>query len=262
MLLGAARGTPKAEGKVALVTGAFGEVGKEIALAFRQQGWKVFLAGKDARGVEKLVADLRAEGGVSEGVMLGREDRDDVARIFVEVRRRFGRLDVLVNVVGKSCGSRSVEDVTEEEWDEVTGSTMKSVFLFSQAGMSIMRRLGSGSIINVSLHTGRIHPLLTGSHDAAARSGIIGFTRRLGKELSGARIQVRAVGLSMIYGTPSGATLWDLYREDELDKYLEDIPAGRLVTNREAATAVVSLASGVQGRFDAAVATYGSGWGI
>lgn len=262
MVFGTGRRTPKSDGKVALVTGAFGEIGREIAMAFLHQGWKVFVAGKDAAGVERLLADLRAEGGVAEGVTIGREDRDEVGRILGEVRLRFGRLDVLVNTVGKACGSRSVEDVTEEEWDEVAVSTMKSVFLFSQAGTSTMRKQGKGTIVNVSLHTGRMEPFLTGSHGVAARAGIIGFSRRLGKELSGKGVQIAAVGLSVVYGIPSGGALWDLYLEGELADYLEDIPAGRLVTNREAAEAVVSLASGGPGRYGGALATCGSGWGI
>jgi len=136
---------------------------------------------------------------------------------------------------------------------------LRSVFLFSQAGAAAMRRQDAGCIINVSLHAGRNASLFAGPHHAAARAGIIGFTRQLAKDLSKGRIRVRAVGLSLVYGIPSLGPLWDLYYEDELAKFIEDIPAGRLVTDRDAAAAVVSLASGASGRFEATLDMFGSG---
>ncbi len=253
--------TSKNDGRVALVTGATGGLGRETALAFSHQGWRTFVAGRDKAGIERLVADIRADGGVSEGVSAARLDRTEAGRIVESARESFGRIDLLVNNAGISCGGNPLEEVTEEEWDEVIDRSLKSVFLFSQAGAAAMRKQGGGCIINVSLHAGRKTSLFAGSHHAAAKAGIIGFSRQLGKDLSKEKIRVRAVGLSLVYAGPSVTPLWDLYHEDELAKFIEDIPAGRLVSDREAATAVVSLASCDPGRFDAAFETFVIGWG-
>lgn len=254
--------TSTGEGRVALVTGATGGLGRETALALAYRGWRLFVAGRDESGIEQLVADIREEGGVSEGATFARLDRTEAGRIVESARGSFDRIDLLVNNAGIACGGSPLDEVTEEEWSEVVDRSLKSVFLFSQAGAAAMRRQGGGCIVNVSLHAGRRTSLFAGPHHAAAKAGIIGFTRQLGKDLSKERIRVRAVGLSLVYVGPSASPLWDLYHEDELAKFIEDIPAGRLVTDRDAAAAVVSLASCAPGRFEATLESFGIGWGV
>lgn len=107
--------------RVVLVTGATGEVGREIALAISCQGADVVLVAKDRSGIESLESEIRTEGGIVAGIVLDPAVPEDVARLVEETTRRFGRIDILVNNTGIVCRSRSIEEITPEEWDEVTG---------------------------------------------------------------------------------------------------------------------------------------------
>src|SRR5512139_3716396 len=225
--------------RVVLVTGATGEIGREIALAFSYREADVAVVAQDRSGIGKLESEIRAEGGIAAGIVLDPAVPGDVTRLVEETTRRFGRIDILVNTAGVVCGSRSIEEITPEEWEEVTVRPLRTVFLCSRAFSAVMRRQGRGTIVNVAIHAGARTSHFGGPHNAAAKAGVIGFTRQVSKELSRHRIHVRAVGLSLVHGTPGNGALWDYYRESELDRFANDVPSGRLVSGRDAAYAVL-----------------------
>lgn len=127
-----------------------------------------------------------------------------------------------------------------------------------------MRRQGRGTIVNVAVHAGARTSHFGGPHNATAKAGVIGFTRQVAKELSRNQIHIRAVGLSLVHGTPGNGALWDyyLYLESELDRFVNDVPSGRLVSGRDAAYAVLALAAGSPVRFEGSADMFGFGWGI
>lgn len=118
------------------------------------------------------------------------------------------------------------------------------------------------TIVYVAIHKGARTSHFGGPHNAAATAGVIGFTRQVAKELSRHRIHICAVGLSRVHGTPESGALWDYYRESELDRFVNDVPSGRLVSDRDAAYAVLALAAGSPGRFEGGADMFGFGWGI
>lgn len=252
----------KFKNRAVIVTDSTGGIGREVALAFAHNGAKVVVSGRDEAALGRLVAEIESFGGRAVGFLADATKKNEVDGLVGTALSRFGRVDVLVNHAGATCGSNVLEDVTEEEWDQVIDRSMKSVFLCSQAVVGIMRRQNHGRIINIAIQAGKGAPLSAGPHHAGAKAGLIGFTRRLAKNMARFDVLVRAIALTLIYNGLQSGQLWDLYHEEELNKFLDDIPAGRLVMNRDAAAAVLSLASGKAGCFEDAMETYGYGWGV
>lgn len=79
---------------------------------------------------------------------------------------------------------------------------------------------------------------------------------------AGHRIRLRAVGISLVHGNPGNGALWDYYHEDELEKFANDVPSGRLMSGKDAAYAVLALAGGTPDRFEGGAGMLGFGWGI
>ena len=164
-------------GKVAVVTGAAGGIGGAVARALAD-------AGAEVVGIDREQADLTAP--------------DDVARAFAGLER----VDVLVNaagISGRSLGDGPVEDCTEEAWDAVLDTNLKSVFLCCKHAIPRLRAAGGGAIVNVSSVLG----LVGGDEDfathayAASKAGIIGLSRSIAVHYApeGIRCNVVAPGL-------------------------------------------------------------------
>ena len=158
------------EGKAALVTGAAGGIGSGVVRAFAAAGARVLAVDRvDAQGEETYVGDLtradEAEGAVAAAL------------------ERFGRLDVLFNgagISGRSLGDGPVDSCTDEAWDAVLETNLKSVFLCSKHAIPALRRTGGGAIVNLSSVLG-----LVGSEDfathayAASKGAIVALTRAM-----------------------------------------------------------------------------------
>ena len=154
------------EGKAALVTGAAGGIGSAVVRAFAE-------AGAEVLGVDRVEADYVCDVARS----------DEVGGAVGTALERFGRLDVVFNgagISGRSLGDGPVDSCTEEAWDAVLETNLKSVFLCSKHAIPALRRSGGGAIVNLSSVTG-----LVGSEDfathayAASKGGIIAVTRAM-----------------------------------------------------------------------------------
>ena len=154
------------EGKAALVTGAAGGIGSAVVRTFAEAGAQVL-------GVDRVEGDYVCDVTRS----------DEVERAVGAALERFGRLDVVFNgagISGRSLGDGPVEACTEEAWDAVLETNLKSVFLCSKHAIPALRRAGGGAIVNLSSVTG-----LVGSEDfathayAASKGGIVALTRAI-----------------------------------------------------------------------------------
>jgi len=188
------------EGKVALITGAGGGIGRAIALAFAKEGAKVVV--NDEHGDESTaVADeVRAQG--SEALALeGDVSRNDqVEEMVRKTLEAFGRIDVLVNnagVAGEHVGM-PLTDLTEEDWDRTYEVNLKAHFLTCRAVMPHMIDQKSGKIINISSIAGKTgSPIIP--HYSATKAGVVSFTQALARELAPHRVNVNAVCPGLIW---------------------------------------------------------------
>ena len=138
-------------GEVAWVTGSSTGIGRAAAVALAEQGRRVvvhFNASEAEAGA--VVGEIEASGG--EAMLVGGDvsDAGEVGRMFGEIEERYGRVDVLVNNAGSLIERRSLSEMTEDLWDRVMDVNLKSVFLCSRAVLPMMRRQGSGRIINLT----------------------------------------------------------------------------------------------------------------
>jgi 3-oxoacyl-[acyl-carrier protein] reductase len=225
------------ENRVALVTGAARGIGRAIALELARSGADVAFTDK---GSDELSGTL-----VSEITSLGRKalaiDADatsfsDSAKVVESVVAELGRLDILVNNVGITRDNLLIR-MSEEEWDSVLGTNMKSVFNFTKAAVRTMMAQRFGRIISISSIVGIIGNAGQSNY-SASKAGIIGFTKSIAKEFAGRNILVNAVAPGYIE-TRMTAALTDEQRKALVDA----IPLKRVAKPEEVARVVRFLAS-------------------
>ena len=174
---------PAADPPVVLVTGAAGGLGRALALAFHDAGWRVAAAGHST-----------LPEGLPETAWRGTLDvrsPDSVAATVGAVLDRWGRLDALVNNAGVNL-DRLLLQTDADDWQAVIDVSLKGAFLCSRAALGPMSRQGSGLILNVASHAARSGPAGQSAY-AAAKAGLIGLTLALAREVGASGIRVNAV---------------------------------------------------------------------
>ena len=136
-------------GKVAIVTGATSGIGRATAVLLAREGACVVAAGRREELGDELVEQLTAEGLSAHFIRTDVAKRDQVVRLVSGAVARFGRLDIVVNDAAIFL-FRGVEDCTEEEWDQVIDTNLKSVYLVCHEAIPHLRAAGGGAIVNVS----------------------------------------------------------------------------------------------------------------
>ena len=226
-------------GKVAIVTGASRGIGRAIALALARGGANVVV---NYRSNEKLAVEV-----ANEISMIGRKAlkvQADVrnfqeAKKIVELTlKEFGKVDILVNNAG-IVRDRTFVKMTEEEWNDVIATDLTSVFNCTKAVIGVMIEKGGGRIINISSFVGQMGNFGQTNY-AAAKAGIIGFTKSLAREVAKYGITVNAVAPGFIE-TEMLETVPDHVKQ----RLLGQIPLGRFGKPEEVAELVVFLASDV-----------------
>jgi 2-dehydro-3-deoxy-D-gluconate 5-dehydrogenase len=176
------------DGRVALVTGGNGGLGRAMARGLAAAGARVLVTGRsDAKN-----SDVASEFGAEHVISLDVRDEPAVERAIAGIAGRFGRLDVLVNNAGVFRGGSALE-LSREAWDDVLATHLTGAFLCAKhAGRSMVERGKGGKIVNV----GSMYSLFGApsfADYAAAKAGILGLTRSLAVEFGKARIQVNAI---------------------------------------------------------------------
>src|SRR5208283_283265 len=166
------------QGQVALVTGASSGIGRATAEALAREGARVgvnYL--KNQKGAEETVEAIRKAGGEAVAIRADVTRQDEVHALVAAVRKEFGRIDILVNNAGDLIARRTLVDMTEEYWDQIMDLNMKSVFLCTQAVWEEMAARKSGCIINVSSIAARHGGGLGAAAYAAAKGGMLTYTK-------------------------------------------------------------------------------------
>ena len=223
-------------GRTAIVTGASRGIGKAIALRLAGAGAKVACV---ARSVDKLkeTADaIAAAGGAAEVHPCDVTDSAAVSKLVEELAEKWGGLDIVVNNAGITKDTL-IPRMSDEDWDAVIATNLRSVFLFTRAASLVMMRKRFGRIINISSVSGLIGNPGQANY-SASKAGVIGLTRTVAQELASRKVTVNAICPGFIASEMTqamGATL------DEFVK--TRIPAKRLGEADEVADAVLFLAS-------------------
>jgi NAD(P)-dependent dehydrogenase (short-subunit alcohol dehydrogenase family) len=227
------------EKKVVIVTGAAKGIGAAIAESCVREGARVAALDLDGPGAEAVAKALRDREADALALRCDVTRSPDIAAALEAVLARWGRVDVLVNNAGGFAVIRDTEDIAEAEWEAIMASNLTSVFLFSKAVLPIMKRQRYGRIVNLASVVGRAGAVRVTSHYAAAKAGVIGFTRHLALEVGADGITVNAVAP----GTTATERVLKARTPEETARVAAAIPVRRLGEPREIADAVVFLAS-------------------
>ncbi|HLW79474.1 MAG TPA: 3-oxoacyl-ACP reductase family protein [Terriglobia bacterium] len=228
------------EGQVALVTGSSSGIGRATAEAMARQGARVAVTYlKNRAGAEAAVETISKAGGEAMACRADVTSSAEVRSTIQAVRDVWGRIDVLVNNAGDLIARRTLADMTEEYWDQVMALNLKSVFLCTQAVWQEMAARRSGSIVNITSIAGRNGGGPGAAAYAAAKGGLITYTKGLAKELAPHGVRVNGVAPGVI-STP----YHERYSPPQLfEKYIAAVPMARAGTSEEVADVVVFLAS-------------------
>ncbi len=219
-----------------IVTGAAQGIGREIACAFVREGARVAALDIDQGGLDSLAAEM---GGDKIMPLVADVTKSaDVTRAVGSVLARWQRVDILVNNAGGFKELRRTEDIPEDEWDFILRFNLSSVFLLSKAVLPTMKQQRHGRIVNVSSFV-RGGVVTVTSHYAAAKAGILGFTRHLAREAGPDGITVNAVAPGVV----STERYRSIRSPTEIARTVETIPARRLGETGDVAGSVLFLAS-------------------
>lgn len=217
----------KLQGKVALITGASRGIGLAIARALALQGCSVVLAGRDQkalRAAERALAkSLRAPGVQVQSCICDVRDPDSVAALASTIKKKFRRLDILINNAGISHAQAEVERLPLAAWRAVIETDLTGMFVVTQAALPLLRR-GGAIVNNLSIAATRV--FAGQSAYCAAKHGALGFTRTLREEL-------RPRGIRVIALMP-GATDTEIWNQ-----FWPDAPRARMLRPQTVAQAVL-----------------------
>ncbi|MBF6605184.1 MAG: glucose 1-dehydrogenase [Chloroflexi bacterium] len=242
-------------GQVALITGATGGIGADLAAAFGRAGARVGVAGRRSHTAEAVVETIRAAGGEATAIELDLTDRTSIDAAVGQVVATFGRLDILVNNAGLGTNHDAI-DASEAEWDELFAVNVRGLFFASQSAARQMLAQGSGRIINMASQAGLVGIPRHAAY-AASKAAVIGLTRVLALEWSPRGVTVNAVAPTWVY-TPGTAERLD--DPAFLASVIERIPAGRVASTADVAAAVLYLASPAAAMVTGTVLTVDGGW--
>lgn len=217
-------------GRTVIVTGAARGVGRAIAERFATSGANVYIVDADADAIAAATADLGAD-----GIVADVSSTDDVNGLVARVLDQEGGIDVIVNNAG-ILRDAMLWKMSDADWDDVLAVHAGATFRLTRAVVPHFRERGTGRVINVTSYTG-MHGNPGQANYAAAKAGIIGFTKTAAKELARFRVTVNAI-------SPNADTrMIQAIPEERRRELAATIPLGRFAAPSEMTAAVAFLAS-------------------
>jgi 3-oxoacyl-[acyl-carrier protein] reductase len=244
-------------GKKALVTGGSRGIGRGIALSLAKAGATVIINYRSqTQEAEAVVAEIKKLGGESVALQADVSQKDSVTKMFAEIKNRFGRLDILVNNAG-IVFMNPFEKITQEEWDKVLDTNLKSQFLCIQEAVKMMP--SGGKIINIaSIASGGVGVGFGNiAHYAASKGAVVALTEDLAIELGPRGININAIAPGIIETDMTTGLLSD---EKTRTGLLSRIPKGRFGKPEDIGAAAVFLASDESDYLTGSVIYVDGGW--
>jgi 2-dehydro-3-deoxy-L-rhamnonate dehydrogenase (NAD+) len=224
------------KGRNAIITGGARGIGLAIADRFLASGARCSLWDKDSDALEAASKALEGKGGVHTSVVDVTSDQDVQLALSADVKQ-FGNIDILINCAGIAGVTKHLWELTPAEWREVVETNLISVFLCCRVVVPHMLDKGYGRIVNIASIAGKEgNP--NASHYSAAKAGVIGLTKSLGKELARTEIRVNCVTPAVVK-TP----ILEQVPQSHIDYMLSKIPMNRFGRTDEIAAMVAWLAS-------------------
>lgn len=221
--------------KTAIVTGASRGIGRTVAKVLAEQGASVVLAGRTRAALEEAAEEIRSRGGQVTAVVCDVTVEGDVEQLVKATLEGYGRVDILVNNAGITRDGL-VMRMSEEDWDAVLDTNLKSVYRCTRAVLRPMLKQRAGRIVNIASVVG-----LTGNagqaNYAAAKAGIVAFTKSVAREVASRGITVNAVAPGYIDTDMTRAL-----SPEQRERILSGIPMGRMGSTEDVAYAVAFLA--------------------
>lgn len=221
------------DGKIALVTGASRGIGRSIAELLAERGAKVVGTATSKEGAEAISSYLGDKG---KGYVLNVTDTESIDSTLSKIRAEFGEIDILVNNAGITSDNLLLR-MKKEEWDRVIDTNLTSIFSLSKAIMRSMMKKRYGRIISVGSVIGTLGNIGQANY-AAAKSGVIAFSKSLAREVANRGITVNVVSPGFIETDMTRALT-----DEQQAGILANVPVGRLGDAKEIASAVAFLAS-------------------
>jgi 3-oxoacyl-[acyl-carrier protein] reductase len=228
------------EGKVVFVTAAAGAgIGQAVARTFAAGGATVVMSDQHAGRTESVAADIARDTGADIiGVPLDVRDEEAIDRVIDGVAAKHGRLDIVVNNSGINMLS-PLHEMPTDTWRTVLDVSLTGPFLVTRRALNIMRAQGTGgAIVNMSSIAGWMRTDAGEAHYAAAKAGIMGFTRAAAMEAAPHGIRVNAVAPGLAWNPFLGK----IYSEEYVEEMARQTPLGRVGLPQDIANAVAFLA--------------------
>ena len=224
-------------GKVAVVTGASSGLGQQFARALSEQGCDVAILARRKERLEEFSKELKQNGQDCLPVSCDVTDEESIKNAIKAVVDHFGKIDILVNNAGVVEYSSGLHDHTTAQWDKVLDTDLKGVFLMAREVSTIMMKQKYGRIVSMSSVVGVMGNAGQVNY-AASKSGIIGMTMSLAREVGSRGITVNAVAPGFIQ-----TAMTDVLSDEIKEQMKSQIPLGTFGSVQDIANAVVFLAS-------------------
>lgn len=233
-------------------------MGRAHALTLAKYGAKVVVTDINQEECQKVVAEIKKQGGQAMALKLDVTKKDEVAKVFQEAVKKFGRLDILVNNAG-IAEFKSFLEMTEDDWDKTLDINLKGQFLCAQAAGRQMKKQGNGVIVNIASvamgQQGIGFPNI--AHYCASKGGIAAMTEALAVELAPLNIRVNCVAPGLIDTPMIGTVKAD---PKTFEAMLAQVPLHRAGKPEEVSELVAFLASEDSSYMTGSVVVIDGGW--
>lgn len=229
--------------KIALVTGGSRGIGRATALRFAEEGCKVAICARGQEGLDRALEEIRTHGVEAFGLAADVAKPGATERFVNEAAEAFGGIDILVNNVGGTAGSRDLLTSTDADWRETFDLNLFHAVRATRSAVPHMEKRGKGSVVTISSISGW-KPADRGAQYGATKAAEMFIAGALAWELAGQNIRVNTVCPGSLYFAGGG---WERFKNENPEQYetfrTREFPAQRLGTDFEVADAVVFLSS-------------------
>jgi NAD(P)-dependent dehydrogenase (short-subunit alcohol dehydrogenase family) len=225
------------ENKVAIVTGGGAGLGRCMALELAREGAHVAVWDVNGHAAESTWQAVNDIGRTALAQKVNVAKDAEICNALNEVMECWDSIDILINNAG-ICQTGAIEDISEEQWDSIMEVNLKGTFFCSRAVMPVLKRQGSGRIINLGSVSGKVGGIAAGAPYAASKAGVMCFTKSLAREMASFNVTVNGIAPGVI---ETDMTLG--LSEGRWESYLSGIPLGRIGQAKDVARLAVFLAS-------------------